>query len=298
MSVVRRSGSRWLCFLAALLLGAGPASALTISGVSFVDSSSSAFDDIGPNGSVAASGAGLEASGPGGFTLRYEAVVGADLGGAGGSSLTQGFTGSLSLSFEVTELAGVAWLVNVDVLRAGALSIVDDGSGSALVTLDALSVVHSGAGSLLGSLDLGALSLGNFATPSASAELPFSQGGTAGIAGVGTGSAQLVTLVFTFTASATTLDAPAGLVHGDEAALRMGRDSALSSFSADDYPGAGGRSLAADGLFVSTAIGAPSVPEPRADALLALGLIALGWFDRAQRRASARSAGRTHVSRR
>ena len=279
MVAIRRSGSRWLCFLSALLLGAAPALATTIASAAFVDASSSAWDDSGPTGAVAASAASFTASGAGGFTLRYEAVVGADLGGAGGSPFSQSFSGSLSLSFEVTELAGVSWLLNVDVLRAGALTIVSDGSGSALVTLDALTVTHSGAGTLLGSLDLAALSLGNGATPTESPDLPFSQASTAAITGIGSGSAQLVTLVFDFTASAATLDAPAGLVQGDEAALRLGRDSALQSFTADDYPGTGGRSLAADGLFVTA-----SLPEPRAEALLALGLIALGWFDRRQKR--------------
>ena len=152
------------------LLMAAPALATTISNSTFVDASSSGFDDIGPTGSVSGSAASLTSSGAGGFGLRYEAVVG-------------------------------------------------------------------------------------------------------------------VTLVFTFTASAATLDAPAGLVYGDEAALRMGRDSSLSSFTADDYPGAGGRSLAADGLFVTAYLPPPaSLPEPRAEALLALALIALGWFDRVQRR--------------
>jgi hypothetical protein len=286
---IRRSGARWLCCLAVSgLLAAGPAEALTISGVGYSDASTSAFDDSGPTGTVAASSAAVTASDPTGFTLRYEAVVGADLGGAGGSSVSQGFTASLTITFEVTELAGVAWLVDVDVVRAGALTIVSDGSGTGLVTLDALTVTHAGAGSLVGSLDLAALSLGNASDPTASPDLGFAQASAAGVSGVGTGAAQLVTLVFTFTATAASLDAPAGLVHGDEAALRMGRDSALSSFTADDYPGAGGRSLAGDGLFVTASQG--TVPEPRADALIALGLIALGWFDRSQRRAAAKRA--------
>ena len=255
MSVIRRSGTGWAWLFSVLLLLAAPALATTISNPTFVDASSSGFDDIGPTGSVSGSAASLTSSGAGGFGLRYEAVVGADLGGAGGSQFTESFTGSLSLSFDVTEFAGVSWWVNVDVLRAGALSIVSDGSGSALVTLDALSVTHAGAGALLGSLDLAALSLGNGAAPTESPDLAFSQSGTAAIAGVGTGSAQLVTLVFSFTAD-----------------------------TADDYPGPGGRSLVADGLFVTANLPAAPLPEPRAEALLALALIALGWFDRVQRR--------------
>jgi hypothetical protein len=157
LAFIRRSGSRWAWLFSALLFAAGPALAITISNPTLLDASSSGFDDTGPTGSASASAASLTSSGAAGFGLRYEAVVGADLGGAGGTPFTESFTGSLTLSFEVTELAGTSWFLDVDVLRAGALSIVDDGSGSALVTLDALSVTHAGAGALVGSLDLAAV---------------------------------------------------------------------------------------------------------------------------------------------
>jgi hypothetical protein len=186
------------------------------------------------------------------------------------------FSGSFTITFAVTESAGWSWAVSVDVVRSGAMTIVSDGNGSANVTLDALSVIHSGAGVLGASLDLGAVgTLSNAGAPGTSPDQAFSQASTASITGVGTGGAQIVTLVFSFTASASTVDPAGGLVQGDEAALRMGLDSSLGAFTADDYPGAGARTLANDGISVTAAV----LPEPRADALLALGLIALAWFD-------------------
>jgi hypothetical protein len=264
--------------LAACLLAGTPARGATISGLVLSDASTSAYDDVGPIGSAAQSSASVTASDAGGFGVHYAAGVAADTGGAGGGSFTQGFTGSFTITFAVTESAGLAWAVNVDVVRSGALTIVSDGNGTANVTLDALGVVHSGAGVLGASLDLGAVGpLDNAGAPGTSPDQAFSQASAASISGVGTGSAQLVTLVFTFTASASTVDPAGGLVQGDEAALRMGLDSALMGFTADDYPGPGGRALAGDGIAV-TAVAA-ILPEPRADLLLALGLIALAWFD-------------------
>lgn len=273
MLFMRRNGLAWLT--AVMLFVAAPAFATTLSNLSIVDGSTNVFDDSGPTGSVGQSSSSIGASGASGFDVQYGAVVGADTGGAGGGSYTQVFSGSLTISFEVTQVSGWSWVVNVDVVRAGALTIVSDGNGNANVTLDALNVTHAGAGSLVGSLDLAAVgTLSNGAAPGTSPDQGFSQSGSASLTGFGTGSAQLVTLVFTFTASASTVDPAGGLVQGDEAALRMGLDSGLSAFTADDYPGVGGRSLGGDGLFVLAA-----VPEPTAEALLALGLLGLGWFD-------------------
>jgi hypothetical protein len=261
---------------------AAPASALTLSNLTVTNGSTSAFDDDGPIGSVAESNASVGASGAGGFDLRYGAVLGADTGGAGGDSFTQDFVGAFTLSFEVTESAGASWVLRLDVVRSGALAIVSDGSGWAEVTLDGLSVVHAGAGALVGSLDLAPVgTLDNAAAPGDSPEQAFLQTASAVIAGVGTGVEQLVTLSFSFTASVSTVDVPGGFVQGDEAALRMGMDGGLLSFSADDDAGA----LGSDGITVTA-----TVPEPGAEILLALSLIGLGWVERKSRQKDAGGA--------
>lgn len=273
MSQLRRFGR---IALAALAFGS-PASAVTISNLGVSDASTSVFDDSGPVGSVAQSGTSVGASGASGFALQYGAVLAADTGGAGGGTFTETLAGSFTITFDVTEAAGAAWLVSVDVVRSGALTIVSDGSGWAEVTLGALGVVHSGAGALAGSLDLAAVgTLDNLAAPGGSPDQAFLQSASSLITGLGTGAAQLVTLDFSFTASVSTFDVAGGFVQGDEAALRMGRDGALLSFTADDYPGPGARTLAGDGIVVTAA----TVPEPGGEILLALALIGLGWLDR------------------
>jgi hypothetical protein len=281
LSQLRRIGR---IALAALSL-ASPASAVTISNLTVSDASTSVFDDSGPIGSVAQSSASVGASSPAGFAVQYGAVLGADTGGAGGGSFTESLAGSFTIRFEVTEAAASGWVVSVDVVRSGALTIVSDGSGWADVTLGALLVGHSGAGELAGGLDLAPVgTLSNSATAGESPDQPFLQSASAVIAGVGTGAAQLVTLSFAFTASVSTVDRPGGQVQGDEGALRMGLDGALLSFTADDYPGAGGRSLAGDGISVTAAALPATVPEPGAEILLAVGLIGLGWAERKRRR--------------
>jgi hypothetical protein len=258
---------------AAWLLLAAPAGAATISLTSITNGSTpNFFDDAGAVGSAAQSSTSTLINGMLGFQMRYAAVVGADAGGAGSASFTQNFTGTFTITFSVTESVGVAWTAAVDVLRNGAQTIIDDGNGSAVVTLNALTASHAGAGSLVGSLNLAAV---GSLTSGASQNQGFNQASSATITGVGTGAAQVMSLTFTFTASARTVVTGN---QGDEAALRMGMDSALSSFTADNYPGAGGRTLANDGMFVSA-----SVPEPAAEALLALGLIGLAWFDSKRR---------------
>jgi len=274
--------------VALLALVGTPAAAATISALSVTDGSTSFFDDTGPMGSVAQSSTNVVSAGAGGFAVNYGAVVGADTGGAGGGTFTQNFSGSFTISFEVTGSAGVSWSVAVDVVRAGALTIVSDGTGSAEVTLEALTATMLGDGTLLGSLDLASVpTLDNAAAAGTSPDQGFLQNSSAVITGLGTGSAQLVSLAFSFTASVTTRDLAGGMVQGDEGALRMGVDGGLASFSADDYPGPGARSLANDGITVTA-----SVPEPGAQVLLALSLMGLGWSERGRREAERRDRSR------
>ena len=187
-------------------------------------------------------------------------------------------------------VAGEVWDLALNIGRVGAMTIVSDGNGDATVTMGALSGVLGGAGSLTaGSLGLGAVAnTSNTANQGQSPNNAFNQSGAATVSGVGTGGAQLVTLTFSFTASATSNDrAGGGTPAGDEAALRMGLDSALSSFTADNYPGVGGRTMANDGISVIGSLTSTMpVPEPETALMLSFGLGGLAVIGRERKRRS------------
>jgi hypothetical protein len=218
------------------------------------------------------------------FDARYAAVVSVDRGGSGGpGTTTQDFTGDFTITLQLTETASTAWSFTLDVLRIGARTIVSDGSGNASVALGALTGSETGAGSLSsGSMSLAALgAFSNAGAPTTSPNTAFNQAAAAVITGLGTGSAQNVVLNFVFSASATTVDPAGGSVQGDEAALRMGIDSGLTQFTADDYPGVGLRNLVTDGIWVLFQL--EETPEPGTAVLLGLGLAGLGLHRRARR---------------
>jgi hypothetical protein len=275
----------WL-LLVALLLAPAAGLAATISSVTIVKNAGNSadfFDDVGDVASAVQSTAVVSSSSASAFATRYAAVVSADRGGNPGPAGTtvQNFTGNFTITFNVTETAGVNWGVTLAVLRVGAQTIISDGTGNAAVALSALTGGETGAGSITsGSLGLGVVTtLNNAATVGTpSVDTPFSQTTNAILSGIGTGFAQAVILNFTFTASATTVDPAGGTLQGDEAALRMGLNSALSSFTADDYPGVGARLIAGDGIFINA--GLVAAPEPGTATLLGLGLGVLAYLRR------------------
>jgi len=281
--------------LLGLLLGvfAGSASVSTAATISSVTITKNAgntadlFDDSGSVTSAVESTATVTASTSTTLDTRYAAVVSADRGGSGGpGTTTQNFTGDFSITFSVTATASVDWFLTLDVLRIGAQTIVSDGTGNASVVLGALTGTETGAGSITsGSMSLAALTtFSNASAEATSPDSPFSQASSAVISGIGTGAAQTVIFNFVFNASATTVDPPGGGPggnEGDEAALRMGLDSALSTFSADDYPGIGLRNLVTDGIWVLFDL--EEAPEPGTAVLLGLGLAGLAMHRRATR---------------
>jgi hypothetical protein len=278
----RRRGL-WLLALGsglALALGAKPAAAYNFSAVSITinaANTANSFDNAGLERGATQRAASVLSSTATTFTARYAAVVSED----GGQTTSRNYTGNFTVSFQVNALPGEWWGVILDVSRIGAMTIVDDGSGNATVTMGAMTGTRGGAGSLSsGSLDLAALAnTTNSAAQTTSPNIPFSQTTNAMISGFGTGGAQLVTLTFAFTASATTTrQSGGGQPAGDEAALRMGMDSGLSNFTADNYPSAA--AMGNDGIFVNATL----IPEPETAALLSFGLGGLALLGRDRRR--------------
>ncbi len=284
---MRRSVQNLLGMLLAAS-AAAPASAATISGITITKNAGNTadfFDDIGCIASVAQSAVSTSAVTPTSFDARFAAVVDADRGGCSSSgTTTQSFTGNFSITFSVTATASNLWFLTLDVLRIGAQTIISDGTGNASIAMGALAGTETGAGSITsGSMSLAALTtLSNAGSQGTSPNTAFNQAANAVITGTGTGAAQAVILNFVFNASSTTVDPSGGSNQGDEAALRMGIDSALTQFTADDYPGAGLRNLSTDGIWVLFQL--DEAPEPGTGLLLGLGLLGLGIQRRARRR--------------
>ena len=118
------------------------------------------------------------------------------------------------------------------------------GRATRAVALGALTGGETGAGSITsGSLSLAALTTLNERRNrrDAQRQLPFNQTTTAILSGVGTGFAQAVILNFTFTASATTVDPTGGTLRRRRSGAAHGPGQRAHPFTADDYPGTGGR---------------------------------------------------------
>jgi hypothetical protein len=273
--------------IAAIAAPPDPSAAATITGAAITlnaGNTTDSLDNTGTSISAVQSTAAVTASTATTLDTRYAAVVSADQDGAPPGNTARSLTGDFSITFSVTAAASNTWFLTIAVMRIGAQTIVSDGNGNASVALGALTGSETGAGSITsGSLSLAALSdLSNASAEATSPDVAFNQATSAVLSGIGTGAAQTVNLDFVFSATATAVDpAGGGTPAADEAALRMGLDSALTGFTADDYPGVGLRNLNTDGVWVLFQI--TEVPEPGAALLLGLGLAGLGLHRRTRR---------------
>ena len=258
------------------MLLAGPASALQITGISVAPTGANTANSLvnnGANRSQVASSTSVLSSSPGpvadvngasvGFGSRYAFLLAADRE-AGGGSTSRSATSAYTVTFTVNNPTGALYQLAIDTSRVGALTLVDDGSGTASANLGAMvaqidAVVNTGLG--LASLGIGPTSGGAYT--------PFSQSSSTTLLETATSR----TYVLTFTSSSSVTSAR------EEAAIRMGLAGALSSTTADDYPGIGGRSLAGDGHTVS--VNATIIPEPPRGLLGLFGAaLALGFRGR------------------
>lgn len=217
---------------------------------------------------------GVLASDATSFQTRYAMIVGTDIGNT--ATITESFTANYQITLGVQALNGEVWQLILSSSRLGAMTLIDDGNGSASATLGAVTSAATG-GTLMGSLGLAAVgTTTNSAAPTTSPNTPFNQAANAILSGVGTGAVQTITLSFTWTASTTSTRQGN---NGDEAAIRMGFNSTAASYTADDYPGVGARVQSGDGHFVSATL----IPEPHTAMLLASGLVGLAWSSRRRR---------------
>jgi hypothetical protein len=274
---LHRRRCRSLLLGAALALGAQSASAATIESLVLTlepGNSSNVFEDFPSISRLRQSSASVLVNTASNFSTRYAMVVGTDIGNAATQTISH--TANYTITLSVLATLGEIWQLDIATSWAGALTLVNDGSGPATVTLDALTGTAGGAGVMAGSLSLAAV--GTLSSNSGG-NLAFLGNSTAAIVATGTGAIQTVTLNFTWNSSSTSTRGTSGSNRGDEGALRMGIDTAMSSYTADNYPGIGGRILANDGHFVSGAI-ITIAPEPHAIGLLLIGTAGLAVLGR------------------
>ena len=269
---------------AAALLVSGAASALSISGVSIVKNAGNTADATGGSSAISTTVQTLS-SGPVSFGTRYAANGAADVG-AFGSATTRNLSADYTITFSVTATLGNTYTINVGTRLTGGLGVLDDAAGLAgagSVSVSNVSNVRTGGGTLTGSLGLTSAATQGGTSNTGGVQTNVNSLGSGVITAVGTGSAQVYTLRFTFTASATS---PGGISGGDEAGYRFGANgfsdsgAILANTTIDNYPGPAAitRTQANDGHFVNVTV----VPEPGTLLLLSLGLGGIALAGRAR----------------
>jgi len=202
------------------------------------------------------------------FITRYAMMVAADRTPNGGSSPAN-MTSSYSITFTVDNPTGASLRIDIDTLRAGALTSVADTGGNSTITLGAITGQCSGS-AITGPCDggteagLGAPLVSQNST--GSANTPVSQAGTT-LSILTNAVTSTYVLQFDWTSSVESSQ--------QGAAIRMGDTASISSTTADDYPGVDSRTQADDGHKVTVRATIISTPEPAPAALIGLGLVGL-----------------------
>jgi hypothetical protein len=194
------------------------------------------------------------------FTTRYAMTVALDRQMTSGSATTN-MTSSYSITFTVNNPTGATVKIDIDTLRVGALTLVDDSTGTSTITLGAAT------GQLNAVTQVGLAAPAASLSSGSSGNTPFSQAGTT-VSITTNAVASVYVLQFDWTSSVMSSQ--------DEGAVRMGMPGGVNSSTADDYPGVGSRTQNNDGHFVdvkATIIGV--VPEPGTATLLVFGLTLL-----------------------
>ncbi len=250
-SVVVRVAKRVPAAAAALLLlGAGAVSAQNITGVLAFKNAGNNADEImlGATTYERESAVAITASSATSFSTRYTALVSADSELFGVAKL-EVLNSDYSIAFSVT--APGAYRLTVQQRRKGDLHLIEDNLFAAdhYADMTALTGVQTG-----GTLTAGSL---NLADPGRANDIPlyfdpifvsFNQTATATLFGVSNGTTVGHTLTFTWSQEAYTPSA------GDEAAVRLGGTSDVSTESAADYPGNPARTQDDDGHFVTVTL--------------------------------------------
>lgn len=274
---MRNSVRGWVGLLAALMLPPA-AGALNITGVAITAVGANTADNLTNTGNprsqvdsntaitIAPSGPVADTIGSSlSFQTQYAWLVGADREGPGVATVNLTATAEYQITFTVANPTGATYRIDIDQLRVGALTVIDDdATGGALGSATLNASTGSVDGIVNGTLALAAIGTFSQGTTGSSA---FSQTGTT-LSITDSALSRTFTLNFTWTGNATSTK--------DEAAIRMGIQGGLTGpTTADDYPGNGGRTIGADGHFVTVGTTIISAPEPAPAALVALGLVAL-----------------------
>ena len=270
-------------------LGAGPATALTIStaiattGSNTPDFLNDTLTDYRENRSstsiLDAGGTTTDLVGNSvNASTRYAAMVGADGGVATAPSRTA--THAYQVTFTITANPWVVYDLTIDTSRIGAITRVDDGTGGGNGNISALTgTINAASTPALG------MPAVNLAQGTGAANVPFSQS-TPTVTLTGLTGSQVVTLAFTWTSTAnsTCTGSLCSSTGNDEVAVRLGMAGTGSGVTADDYPGVGSRNINGDGHFVNVNAVITAVPEPGTLVLIGAGLAGLAFGGR--RRAS------------